>query len=179
LKITVIYGGMRMKKSIILSMLLGFVVMPLYANVVVIMYSTQAQHQKIGSILFKNKARGLLITTQLTDLPPGPHGFHLHNQPSCDHQGQAAGGHYDPHDTQKHLGPYKTLGHAGDLPVLVVDKNGNAKRTLFAPHLQESDLYGHAVMIHAGGDNYSDSPKPLGGGGDRIACGIIAAQKNG
>ena len=28
-------------------------------------------------------------------------------------------------------------------------------------------------MIHAGGDNYSDLPKPLGGGGDRIACGVI------
>lgn len=28
-------------------------------------------------------------------------------------------------------------------------------------------------MIHAGSDNYSDDPKPLGGGGDRIACGVI------
>jgi Cu-Zn family superoxide dismutase len=28
-------------------------------------------------------------------------------------------------------------------------------------------------MVHAGGDNYSDQPKPLGGGGDRIACGLI------
>jgi len=29
-------------------------------------------------------------------------------------------------------------------------------------------------MIHAGGDNYSDSPAPLGGGGARIACGVLA-----
>jgi Cu-Zn family superoxide dismutase len=28
-------------------------------------------------------------------------------------------------------------------------------------------------MIHAGGDNYSDTPKPLGGGGERIACGVV------
>ena len=28
-------------------------------------------------------------------------------------------------------------------------------------------------MIHAGGDNYSDQPQPLGGGGARIACGVI------
>ena len=28
-------------------------------------------------------------------------------------------------------------------------------------------------MIHAGGDNYSDQPKPNGGGGARIACGVI------
>jgi Cu-Zn family superoxide dismutase len=32
---------------------------------------------------------------------------------------------------------------------------------------------GKALMIHAGGDNYADQPKPLGGGGDRIACGVI------
>nr|MBP8027895.1 superoxide dismutase [Acinetobacter sp.] len=24
-----------------------------------------------------------------------------------------------------------------------------------------------------GGDNYADQPKPLGGGGERIACGLI------
>jgi Cu-Zn family superoxide dismutase len=28
-------------------------------------------------------------------------------------------------------------------------------------------------QIHAGGDNYSDQPKPLGGGGARIACGTL------
>ena len=27
--------------------------------------------------------------------------------------------------------------------------------------------------VHAGGDNYSDQPAPLGGGGARIACGVI------
>jgi Cu-Zn family superoxide dismutase len=28
-------------------------------------------------------------------------------------------------------------------------------------------------MVHAGGDNYDDTPAPLGGGGARIACGIV------
>jgi Cu-Zn family superoxide dismutase len=28
-------------------------------------------------------------------------------------------------------------------------------------------------MVHVGGDNYSDKPKPLGGGGARFACGVI------
>ena len=36
-----------------------------------------------------------------------------------------------------------------------------------------SDLSGRSLMIHAAGDNYSDDPKPLGGGGARIACGVI------
>ena len=35
------------------------------------------------------------------------------------------------------------------------------------------DVSGRALMIHEGGDNYADEPKPLGGGGARIACGVI------
>jgi Cu-Zn family superoxide dismutase len=43
-----------------------------------------------------------------------------------------------------------------------------------APRIKDIQaLKGHALMIHAGGDNYSDQPKPLGGGGARIACGVI------
>ena len=38
-----------------------------------------------------------------------------------------------------------------------------------------NDLYGRALVIHAGGDNYSDSPEPLGGGGARLACGVVPA----
>jgi len=36
-----------------------------------------------------------------------------------------------------------------------------------------ADLAGHSLMIHAGGDNHSDHPMPLGGGGARIACGVV------
>ncbi|NIY58922.1 superoxide dismutase family protein, partial [Francisella orientalis] len=35
------------------------------------------------------------------------------------------------------------------------------------------ELEGHSLMIHEGGDNYSDTPKPLGGGGTRMWCGVI------
>ena len=43
-----------------------------------------------------------------------------------------------------------------------------------APRITDlAALRGKTLMIHAGGDNYSDQPKPLGGGGARIACGVI------
>jgi len=64
-------------------------------------------------------------------------------------------------------------GHLGDLPALKVAADGTAKVTVVAPRLKLADVQGRAIMVHAGGDNYSDSPKPLGGGGDRIACGVI------
>jgi Cu-Zn family superoxide dismutase len=28
-------------------------------------------------------------------------------------------------------------------------------------------------MVHAGGDNHSDHPAMLGGGGARMACGVV------
>jgi len=56
--------------------------------------------------------------------------------------------------------------------VLTVDAHGRATKPIVAPHLTIADVKGHSFMIHAGGDNYSDQPAPLGGGGARIACGI-------
>ena len=47
------------------------------------------------------------------------------------------------------------------------------KRVKVVPRLKLADIHGKALMIHAGGDNYADEPKPLGGGGARIACGVV------
>lgn len=139
--------------------------------------------EKIGAVLghieFSDSSQGLMIQTQLKQLPPGPHGFHIHENPSClaaEKDGKmvaalAAGGHYNPYQLPNHGTPY--TGHLGDLPLLLVDTDGSATTTLIAPRLKVKDIIGRSVMIHAGGDNYSDYPKPLGGGGDRIACGVI------
>jgi Cu-Zn family superoxide dismutase len=86
--------------------------------------------------------------------------------------GLAAGGHYDPHKTTKHEG-HSGHGHLGDLPALIVDGSGRAATAMTAPRLKLSDVKGRSLMIHTGGDTYSDSPAPLGGGGARIACGVI------
>ena len=88
--------------------------------------------------------------------------------------GQNAGGHYDPGNTGRHEGPNGN-GHLGDLPVLAVDATGTATVAIVAPRVQLSDLAGRSLMVHAGGDNYSDTPSPLGGGGARVACGIVPA----
>ena len=86
--------------------------------------------------------------------------------------GEAAGPHWDPDKAGKHGSP-KGDGHRSDLPLLRVGKDGSASTAVTAPRLKLADLEGKALMIHAGGDNYSDKPKPLGGGGARIACGVV------
>lgn len=135
--------------------------------------------QKIGAIQLQDSPQGLVIQTQLTQLTTGEHGFHIHEKGSCEpaeKEGKmtaalAAGGHFNPQKAPNHGTP--NTGHLGDLPVLTVDAQGNANTTSVAPRLKLADVEGLAIMVHAGGDNYSDAPKPLGGGGDRVACGII------
>jgi len=134
-----------------------------------------------GRVVFRDRPGGARISIHLYGLPPGQHGFHVHQNPSCavgpvngaPAAAGAAGGHYDPMATGKHMGP-AGKGHLGDLPYLTVDANGSDHETLVAPRLSDVNrLRGHSVVIHAGGDNYADQPKPLGGGGARIACGVI------
>jgi Cu-Zn family superoxide dismutase len=137
--------------------------------------------KKIGSIGLSDTKAGLRVTPRLTDLPPGERGFHVHVNPDCGPgggpngqpaAGMAAGGHYDPANTSKHLGP-QGEGHKGDMPVLTVEANGKASKAVTVPHLTLADAKGRSIIIHAGGDDYSDQPAPLGGGGARIACGVV------
>src|SRR6516225_9649553 len=39
--------------------------------------------KKIGTIELSDTNEGLRITPQLTELPPGDHGFHIHLNPNC------------------------------------------------------------------------------------------------
>jgi Cu-Zn family superoxide dismutase len=134
----------------------------------------------VGHVTVSETKHGLVFTPQLTGLPAGVHGFHVHENASCDPQqkdgkmvpAQAAGAHYDPAGTKRHGTPWGD-GHLGDLPALYVAADGSATNPVLAPRLKMADLKGRALMVHAGGDNHSDHPAALGGGGARIACGVI------
>ncbi len=135
----------------------------------------------IGTVAFQDTSKGLKIWPNLSSLAKGRHGFHIHENADCGTMekdgelvvGLAAGGHFDPGKADAHEGP-KGMGHLGDLPVLLADDDGRATRTSFAPRLKTADLLGgRTIVIHAGADNYSDQPVPLGGGGARVACGVV------
>jgi Cu-Zn family superoxide dismutase len=137
--------------------------------------------ESVGTVTATDGEDGLTLTPDLAGLPSGEHGFHIHQNPSCEPAekegsmvaGLSAGGHYDPEGTSAHKGPTAEGGHLGDLPALLVADDGTATTPVVAPRLTVADIKGRAIMIHAHGDNYSDDPKPLGGGGARIACGVI------
>ncbi len=137
--------------------------------------------ESAGTVTVTESKYGLVFSPELKGLPPGLHGFHVHENPSCmpaEKDGKAvpalaAGGHYDPAKTGKHGFPWGD-GHLGDLPPLYVNADGIADQPVLAPRLKLSDLPGHSLMVHAGGDNHADHPAPLGGGGARMVCGVIS-----
>jgi Cu-Zn family superoxide dismutase len=134
----------------------------------------------IGTVTISETPYGLVFTPSLEQLPPGLHGFHVHEKASCapgEKDGKkvaalGAGPHYDPTASGKHGLPWGD-GHLGDLPALYVDAQGKASYPVLAPRLKAADLKGRSLMVHAGGDNHADHPAPLGGGGARVACGVI------
>jgi Cu-Zn family superoxide dismutase len=134
----------------------------------------------VGTVTFTDTPKGLAVVAKLKDVPAGQHGFHVHQNPDCGAKekdgklvaGLAAGGHYDPSNAGKHAGP-NGQGHIGDLPALEISANGTVAKMEPAAHVKVADLKGRAIVIHDGGDNYADEPKPLGGGGARIACGVV------
>jgi len=138
-------------------------------------------NQPAGTIELSESQYGVVFMPHLSGITPGVHGFHVHTNPSCASSekdgktvlGGGAGGHYDPMNTGKHGYPWTDDNHLGDLPALYVDMDGNASQPVVAPRLKLSDLKGRALMIHAGGDNHSDQPAALGGGGARVVCGVI------
>jgi Cu-Zn family superoxide dismutase len=138
--------------------------------------------QPIGRVSVSDAGQGgqgVQLVFDLTDLAPGRHGFHLHENGECGPAerdgkmvaGGAAGSHYDPQSTTSHKGP-EGQGHLGDLPALEVSAEGIAKGQTQAPRLKVSDMRGKALIIHEGGDTYSDEPKD-GGGKERVACGVV------
>lgn len=150
-------------------------------NVPVNMVNAQGVGESVGTVKIETNEYGLVFRPELSGLEPGAHGFHIHAKGSCQPEEKdgekvaagAAGGHWDPNNAGKHGEPWGD-GHMGDLPALIVENDGKATQPVLAPRLKSlGDIKGLALMIHKGGDNHSDHPQPLGGGGARVACGLI------
>ena len=70
--------------------------------------------KEIGTITVTESKFGLVFTPMLEGLPPGLHGFHVHQNSSCEPKekdgkmvaGLAAGGHLDPKGSNKHGEPW-------------------------------------------------------------------------
>lgn len=136
---------------------------------------------EIGTIGLTQGSAGVLMNVDLSGLPAGKHGFHLHHTGDCsDHEAfKASGGHIAGEGTVHGLlnpeGP-----EAGDLPNLIVDENGDVETELHVWGMVIegdggtnvlADEDGSAFVIHEDADDHMT--QPIGGAGARIACGTI------
>lgn len=154
---------------------------PASITVPMIFLDGENSNQTAGEVVISHSEYGAVFAPKIKGLPQGVYGFHVHEKPSCAAAkkdgkmvaGLGAGGHWDPHKTGAHKGPWDDGGHLGDLPALAVDAQGNIQKVV-APRIKNiADLRRHTLIIHAGGDNYSDQPVASGGSGARKFCGII------
>lgn len=134
----------------------------------------------IGRALLTETPHGVLVMLELAGLPPGEHGFHIHETGTCDPAAfTSAGGHYSP---EPHEHGFKSAGgaHAGDLPNQFVGEDGTLDAEILATDVTLADgpatlldADGSALVLHAGADDHMSQPS--GGSGDRIACGAVVA----
>lgn len=137
-----------------------------------------AKGQRVGTVVLSDTPRGVLLNVDVKGLPPGEHGFHIHETGVCTPPNfTSAGGHFNP--AKKKHGFHSPGGHhGGDLANLVVASDGTARAERFVEGVRLAGTgttllsgKGTAIVIHAKPDDYQSDP--AGNAGDRIACGVI------
>lgn len=137
-----------------------------------------------GVIELSETKAGVLLLLSLKGLTPnGEHAIHIHEVGQCDGADgfNSAGGHYNPFESAHGL-KHPEGHHAGDMPNLKPDENGNLTNQIlnFQITLESQnkdkrasvfDQDGSTIIIHTGADDHMSQPS--GAAGDRIACGII------
>jgi superoxide dismutase, Cu-Zn family len=131
-----------------------------------------------GSVEFVQFGSRVRLTARVSGLKPGQeHGFHLHEAGDCSSgDGMSAKGHFNPFG-KPHGAPGSMERHAGDIPNLKADANGNAGVTVeldvitVAPG--PTSVVGRGVIVHVQPDDYTS--QPVGNAGARMACGVVRA----
>jgi Cu-Zn family superoxide dismutase len=129
-----------------------------------------------GTVHFTDVGDGNVeVQVDLTGVPPGVHGFHIHEKGDCGNNGANAGGHFNP-TGMVHGAPDAVSHHAGDFGNVTADANGEV-HTRFTTHSitlksgETMNPVGRAVVLHEKADDLVTQPS--GNAGARISCGII------
>jgi superoxide dismutase, Cu-Zn family len=128
-----------------------------------------------GTVTLRQLADGaVFVVVDLTGVPPGVHGFHIHDKGDCGDNGNAAGGHFNP-ATTAHGAPSADPHHAGDFGNVTANADGRVHTDFTTRSVTvaagPNSAVGHAVILHANPDDLVT--QPTGNAGARIACGIV------
>jgi len=134
-----------------------------------------AKGKSIGTITLTQQEDGVLAQINVSNLPAGKHGFHVHQSPIKNNDFATAGSHFNPTGKEHgHLNPNGL--HIGDFQNLEVAADGTAKVEMKLANASltkgdEHSILGASLIIHADEDDQKSDPS--GNSGDRIAGGNI------
>lgn len=131
----------------------------------------------VGEATLQQTPSGVLLTADLSGLPPGTHGMHLHAIGRCEPDFAAAGPHFNP-GAKLHGARNPGGKHAGDLTNIHVPESGRLRVELLLSDVTLGgapgallDADGASLVVHGLADDYATDP--AGGSGARIACGVV------
>ena len=137
----------------------------------------RSDSQARGTVTFTELERGgVAVKLDLTGVPEGVHGFHVHEKGDCSApDGTSAGPHFNPHGMQ-HAGPADVERHAGDFGNVVASADGTVKSQLIMSGVSLKEgaadsALGRGLILHAKRDDLTT--QPTGDAGGRIACGVV------
>ena len=134
-----------------------------------------AAGREVGRAVLTQVERGVQIVLEASGLPPGAHGFHIHEKGDCEApEFKSAGGHFNP-EGKEHGLENPRGSHAGDLPNLTVGRDGSVRFDVLVGSVTLAEgrrsILGRSLVIHERADDGRTDPD--GNAGKRIACGII------
>jgi len=124
----------------------------------------EAQGSGVTGTLIVEQVQGKVrIVGTVHGLEPGTHGFHVHEYGSIGNDCMDAGGHFNPYNTEDHVGDIGTIFTSDDgvTKVNVVDDVITLGDDGF------HDIDGLSIVIHGS--------RELGQGKPRVACGVIVS----
>ena len=129
-----------------------------------------------GTVHFQDVGDGTVeVQVDLTGVPPGQHGFHIHEKGDCGNNAMNAGAHFNP-SGMVHGAPDAVSHHAGDFGNVTADANGEVHTRLTTHSIvltqgASNNPAGRAVVLHEKADDLTSQPS--GNAGARIACGVV------
>ncbi len=130
---------------------------------------TDAEGTRVGSIRFLDEADygTVAVLVQVNQMPPGFHGFQIHQVGQCDADGEtafeSAGENFDLSGDE--------MNRSGDMPPILVLQDGTGSMSFRTDRFMTDDLFdedGSAIIVHENLAFAGDDP------GTRLACGVIA-----
>ena len=132
-----------------------------------------------GYAEFEKKGNATAVAIAVTGLPyssnpceQGIFAVHIHEGGSCGGRGQDyfsdTKGHYNPTGCPH---PY----HSGDMPPLFA-MGGEAVLTFMTDRFTPEEIVGRTIVIHRAADDFHSQPS--GNSGEKIACGVIRAERD-